>query len=451
MNSTPLLLLGMAAATGCSARKSSPAPAPAPKDAAQYTVGIVRIDTRGVVVDDRIEDRSWVDVDLAFVEGTVESPAGPGDEATWTGHAAIHIRGNSSVGYDKKQYALETRDAAGNDLDATFFGLPEEEDWVLHAPYSDKTLMRNHLMFTWSRAIGRYAPRTRFVELFMEDGGEEIGPGDYRGLYVLTEKIKRDKHRVNLEKLGPSDSRQPDVSGGYLLRRDWIEQEAIETEIYGDEIMVEYPKAKDITSAQWDYIEGHLNDFEAALERRDGSHSDHADLESFADHMMMMELSRNVDAYVLSTYMHKPRNGRLTMGPIWDFNGSLGNADYFESWETEGWHYENSEFPGDNPNGFHWYEQLLQDPEFQDLLSARWSEHRAGPWSDSSLMADIDATALMLSDAQEHNFARWPVIGEYIWPNDEGAVDRETHADEVDYLKTWLIERTAWLDSQWLE
>jgi hypothetical protein len=66
-------------------------------------------------------------------------------------------------------------------------------------------------------------------------------------------------------------------------------------------------------------------------------------------------------------------------------------------------------------------------------------------------MADIDATALMFSDAQEHNFARWPVIGEYIWPNDEGAVDRETHADEVDYLKTWLIERTAWLDSQWLE
>ena len=164
-----------------------------------------------------------------------------------------------------------------------------------------------------------------------------------------------------------------------------------------------------------------------------------------------MELSRNVDAYVLSTYMHKPRDGRLTMGPIWDFNGSLGNADYFESWETEGWHYENSEFPGDNPNGFHWYTQLLQDDEFREILTSRWSEHRTGPWSDAALLADIDATVRLLSDAQEHNFTRWPIIGEYIWPNDEGAVDRETYAQEVEYLKTWLINRTAWLDSQWLE
>ena len=65
------------------------------------------------------------------------------------------------------------------------------------------------------------------------------------------------------------------------------------------------------------------------------------------------------------------------MGPIWDFNGSLGNADYFESWESEGWHYENSEFPGDNPNGFHWYAELLKDADYQALLSQRWTEHRA--------------------------------------------------------------------------
>ena len=125
------------------------------------------------------------------------------------------------------------------------------------------------------------------------------------------------------------------------------------------------------------------------------------------------------------------------------------SADYFESWETEGWHYENSEFPADNPNGFHWYSELLNDPEFQALLSDRWSEHRAGPWSDEALMADIDATALLLNESQEHNFGRWDVLGEYIWPNDEGAVDRETYAEEVEYLKNWLLERTAWLDAQW--
>lgn len=438
-------LLPLAFVIGCSADTAKPEP-----KTPEYTVGIARIDTHGVVVDEQTDERPWVRVDLEFVEGTVDAPAGPADAATWSGHAAIHIRGNSSVGYEKKQYALEIRDESGNDMDASFFGMPEEEDWVLHAPYSDKTLMRNHLMFSWSRAIGRYAPHTRFVELFMEDQGGEVGPGDYRGLYLLVEKIKRDKNRVNVEKLSAADNSVPEVEGGYLLRRDWIEEEAIETTLFGDEVMVEYPKPDNITSAQWGYIEDYLNDFEAALARKDGSHSDYADLESFADHMLMMELSRNVDAYVLSTYMHKPRGGLLTMGPIWDFNGSLGNADYFESWETEGWHFENPEFPADNPNGFHWYAQLLQDRQFRNLLASRWAEHRADAWSDASLMSDIDMTASLLSEAQEHNFNRWPVLGEYIWPNDSGAVERDSYAEEIDYLKTWLIGRTAWLDAQLL-
>ena len=102
----------------------------------QSSLGIVRLDTKGEGVG---EDREWVDVDLAFIEGSADSPANVEDKPTWSGHGAIHLRGNSSMGYDKKQYALETRDAAGNDIDVEPFGLPEEEDWVLHAPYSDKT------------------------------------------------------------------------------------------------------------------------------------------------------------------------------------------------------------------------------------------------------------------------------------------------------------------------
>ena len=84
-----------------------------------YTVGIARIDTNGVRVDNQIGSRPWVDITLEFVEAvdnavvTVDSPA------TWSGYGAIHVRGNSSVSYDKKQYALEIRDADGNDMDAT--------------------------------------------------------------------------------------------------------------------------------------------------------------------------------------------------------------------------------------------------------------------------------------------------------------------------------------------
>jgi hypothetical protein len=275
--------------------------------------------------------------------------------------------------------------------------------------------MRNHLMFGWSRAIGRYAPRTYFVELYMEDG--QRGDDPYRGVYVLTEKIKRDKNRVAMEKLSPEDQMSPEVEGGYLLRRDWLEGHEVITRLYGDEIALETPKPDLVTDAQRSYIEDYLNSFEAALEREDGSSAEFIDLDSFADHMMMMELSRNVDAYVLSTFMHKDRGGLLTMGPVWDFNGSLGNADYFESFETQGWHYENPEFPADNPSGFRWYERLLEDPAFQERISARWTMFRQGPWSDEALVRDIDAAAALLSEVQVRNFQRWPVLGERVWPN----------------------------------
>ena len=433
--------VAVAATIGCSAKSS-------PSVITPVATGIIRIDTNGVVVDDQADERPWVDVTVEMVEGTMESPVGVADSPTWSGFGAIHVRGNSTSDYDKKQYAFETRDADGEDVDSSFFGLPEEEDWVLAAPFSDKTLMRNHLMFSWSRAIGRYAPRTRFVELYMEDGGDTVGPEDYRGVYVLTEKVKRDVHRVNVDKLEPTDSAPSVVTGGYLLRRDWVEVEPIETRLYGDMLMLESPKPDEITSPQLDYIEGYLNDFESALSRGDGSHDAFIDVDSFADFMLMMELSRNVDAYVLSTYMHKPRGGRLAMGPIWDFNGSLGNADYFDAWQTEGWHYENPEFPADNPNGFHWYRALLEDGEFRRRLADRWAEHRAGPWSDSELMKSIGDAEELLEAMQQRNFERWPVLGEQIWPNDEGATQRRTHQDEVDYLRRWVLRRTAWLDAQ---
>jgi hypothetical protein len=443
-----LCMVAIIASMGCSGEK--PPVLDAFKEDTQSHLGIVRVDTNDVQIDERAWDNDWVDVRLDFVEGSASNPATWDATATWSGHGAIHVRGNSSREYEKKQYALETRDAAGEDIDVAPFGLPEEEDWILQGPYSDKTLMRNHLMFQWARSIGRYAPRTRFVELFMADDGQELNASHYRGVYVFAEKIKRDKNRVDVEKLTEADNEEPDVQGGYLIKRDWLDGNEIITDVYNDELVITYPKADNMTDAQRTYLGNYLNDFESALKKEDGSYRDYADMDSFIDQMMMMELSRNVDAYVLSTYMHKKRDGLLTMGPIWDFNGSLGNADYFESREIEGWHYENAEFPADNPNGFHWYAQMLKDDTFQTRLRERWTTHRSGPWSDASFAADIDQVATLLAEAQVRNFERWPVLGTQVWPNDYDANGRQTYEEEVAYFKSWLTERAAWLDTQWM-
>ena len=334
------------------------------------------------------------------------------------GRVGLHVRGNTSRDFDKKSYAFETWDENDEDLDVALLGLPAEEDWVLQGPFSDKTLIRNHLIYQLSRDIGRYAARTRFVEL-------EIN-GDYRGVYVLMEKIKRDDVRVALPE------------GAALLKRDWVEggEKFIQTTACQDELKVEWSNDIDEIVTRLDSIEAELliGDFSSV------------DLDSFIDHMLLVEIGRNVDGYVLSTWITLSENDVLGMGPVWDYNGALGNASYFMAWETNGWHYQNPEFPGDNPNGFCWYEALLENPEFLNLRRERWQIHRAGPWSDTAIEARIDGAIAVLEPAIERNFERWPLLGEVIWPNDLGAEDRTTYVEEVSYLKSWIKQRMAWMD-----
>lgn len=368
-----------------------------------------------VTVDDEVEpdefpyQRDWLPAAIEVVADGV---------LVHQGRAGIHVRGNTSRDFDKKSYALETWDTNDEDLDVPLLGLPAEEDWVLQGPFSDKTLIRNHLIYTLSRDIGRYAARTRFVELEVNN--------DYRGVYVLMEKIKRDDVRVPLP------------SGAILLKRDWVEdsEKFIQTTACNDDLKVEWPDDIDGVVARLDSIETELlaGDFSSI------------DINSFIDHMLLVELGRNVDGYVLSTWITLSEDDVLTMGPVWDFNGALGNASYFEAWMPEGWHYENPEFPGDNPRGFCWYEALMESQSFLELRQERWRMHRAAAWSDAAIEARIDEAVAVILPVLDRNFERWEVLGEVVWPNDLGAEDRTTFIEEVNYLKSWVKQRTAWID-----
>jgi len=85
----------------------------------------------------------------------------------------IEIRGSSSQMFPKKQYGFETMDSTGEDMDASFFGFPPESDWILYAPYTDKSLMRDVLTYRLSNEAGRYATRSRYCELILN--------GEYHG------------------------------------------------------------------------------------------------------------------------------------------------------------------------------------------------------------------------------------------------------------------------------
>ena len=386
-------------------------------------------------------------------------------DTLYNGHIGIELRGSTSqIFFDKKSYGVETWDQDGNDIDVALAGLPKEEDWIFYGPYSDKSLIRNALIYDLSNQIGQYATRTRFFEMTLN--------GDFLGIYLLMEKIKRDKNRVDIEKLKSNDNDSNIISGGYIIKIDKTTGESAGHGDYSEEIsfyskydpngeegndkkiyfLYDVPKPENISKEQKNYIQSYINSFEDALLSNDFSdpktgYRKFIDVNSFIDFFLLNELSHNPDAYRLSTYMHKNRNGKLKMGPIWDFNIAFGNVNYCRGNDIDNWIYKYNEYcPDDFWLVPFWWNRLLEDPYFADKLKSRWTALRSNQLSDKEIFGKIDffVSELKSTGAIKKNFERWPVLDQWIWPN---AFVGKTYDSEVEYLRIWLTQRLTWLDS----
>lgn len=366
----------------------------------------------------------------------------------FTRRAAAEIRGSSSTQFPKKSYGLELQDEAGLDSPASLVGLPADSDWVLYAPYTDKSLMRDVLAYELSRRMGRYAPRTRFVELFLNRGNTDLDMGDYLGVYVVIEKVKISPHRVAVAELEPDDLTEPEISGGYLLKRDRFDaNDQVFTTTRGVELGIEDPKRTQISATHRNWIRDWLNGMERTLygsawRNPASGYTRHLDPGSFIDHHWLVESARNIDGYRLSTYWFKDRGGRLQMGPAWDYNLTYGNANYLDGWRTNGWYWSAVGDPG-----YTWFSRLFQDPDFRQQHADRWWELRAGPFADLAVTELIDGFTSELREAQARNFNRWRILGLYVWPNWYVA---RTWDDELRWMRTWITHRFAWIDTQFL-
>ncbi len=146
------------------------------------------------------------------------------DRADFTGTALVSLRGFTSLRYDKHSYAVKIVNDRREPQKVSILQLPRESDWVLYGPYPDKNLLRDVLAYELGGAMGAWAPRTRFVEVFLNERRGRLGMENYLGLYVFEEKITRDKARVNIAKLGPGDTREPEITGGYIFKKDHAER-----------------------------------------------------------------------------------------------------------------------------------------------------------------------------------------------------------------------------------
>ncbi len=376
----------------------------------------------------------------------------------YDGPIGIEIRGSSSQRFPKKQYSFETRDLDGEGIDVSLIGLPEEEDWILYAPYSDKTLLRNVLIYEISNQLGFYAPRTKFCEV--------IKNGEYLGLYVLIEKIKRDNNRVDINKLKEDEISGDDLTGGYMFKIDkktgseidWWESEFEPFSGAWQRIFFQYdyPKESNIVEEQKTYIQEWVKNFETV------AFSDYKydtivgyrrflDLASAVNYIMCNEVSKNLEGYLSSFFMYKDKDSndkKLHLGPIWDFNLSMGNNTSQVHWDTEGWRIEiplnNWEINIRDRMEPFWIYTIWEDPVFKQMFYIKWKTERQTTLSIENINGLIDSWVEEMGDAIARNFEKWPTLGEYVWPN---YFIFDNYEEEIIFLKQWLSDRILWIDS----
>lgn len=360
---------------------------------------------------------------------------------------SIEIRGDTTVILPKKSYDIELVDERGRDLQLPLVGLPPDSDWALHGCGKDRTCLRNALVYAMAREFGRFAPRTRFIELFLD--------GDYRGVYLLVERVRRDGHRVDLPRPA-ADATTGDMTGGYIFKmdlaqgspddpilRDWVSK--VSPMVYS----YHYPRFDQITAAQKAYLQDHVANFEQLMmsDRWNDPRTGYGawlDVPSWVDFALIQELSNNVDGYVKSVYLQKwPESwgNRIALGPVWDFDNAFGVADFRDARRTDVWTHRMNRFgtegvrydpPGRVPYVPAYWERLWTDPAFHTHLQCRWQELRDGPLLLANLTVRIDDWTAELASAQPRDDAAWN--------------QTDSYQDVISNLKAWLSDRLAWLD-----
>lgn len=388
----------------------------------------------------------------------------------------ISVRGKTSSDEVKKGYNIEFwQEESDDDNDRSVFGLPADSDWVLYAGDSfDKNGMRNVLMYDLSRQVGRYAPNTRYVELYVNTGGGNLTNLHYAGVYVFMEKPNRHPDRVPVEEITPTDNTEPNVSGGYIFQinklfttpaTDLRFGSGTYVPATGADFLVEYPEESDATIAQRTYLNTLVNEIEDTINANPGGaptfthpvtgkhYRDYIDVPSWVDHHLLNVAANNVDGLRLSGKFWKPRGGKVFAGPIWDFDRSIesndGRDDNPSTWNGTG--------DGTNFFLYGWWRGnvgagnvthgLFKDADFAQAWVDRWvALRRAGqPLNTANVNALLDSYEQQqfptgsTKNPALRNIAKWPTVN-----TPRGG----TFQNETTIMRNWLTTRFTWIDGR---
>ncbi|MDB6032290.1 MAG: spore coat protein CotH, partial [Verrucomicrobiales bacterium] len=382
----------------------------------------------------------------------------------------FHRRGSSTLYSPKSNWAFEAWDEFFNHKDVPLLGMPPDSDWVMYAPNEfDLALIHNPLAYQLSRDVGRQAPRTRFVEVLLKKDRGPTSPinlpnfsasSDYYGIYVFIEKIKIGKDRVNIDKLHEDDAKAPAVTGGYLWKID--RPDPGESGFVGAARTIRYvdPHERAMQSpareAQRQYLKDYFADFGRALKGADyrdpeRGYRKYIDIDSWIDHHILNVVLFNVDALHLSAYFHKPRNGRLTMGPLWDMDRAMGSTDARDFNPTKfgrissNW---SADFFKDA-----WWKRMFTDPDFWQAWIDRYQDLREGPLRKEHIMELAEGMFNQLREAEPRERTRWrnyPRSGVQSTNGYTFDFGPREYDSELRFKRQWFSDRLTFIDTNLL-
>jgi hypothetical protein len=377
---------------------------------------VMTIDTTGQAPVDSEDD--YVDATL-----TISDPTNASNN--YTGTMGIKGHGNSTWNMPKKPFRLNL------DNKAPLLGMTSDSNWIMLANYDDKTMLRNDVSLKMSEMMGMaWTPSSAFVELYLN--------GVYNGTYQLTEKVEVSKARLNIGSIDDTDNSGTDLTGGYIGEIDkYYGETFMMTSLVGLPIGIadpDPPTTEQSTYFSTNFELAEVSMYETGFADPQSGWRASWDEDSVVNYFLVEELAGNQDANDWSSdYFYKPRSDpKFYRGPVWDMDITLGNDDYGAI--------QSPNVPWTRTQAA-WYRQLFKDPAFQADVAARWAVVRP---QMLTLPAYIDSRAAALTLASQNNNGRWPTMSERVWPNPEAA---GSYQAEIDYMKSWLTARIAYMDA----
>ncbi len=344
---------------------------------------------------------------------------------------SVRGRGNASWWQsDKKSYRIKL------DEKSSILGLDSNKDWVLVPNYYDKTLIRNAVASKMAQQMEYlyYTPTHIMVDLFLN--------GEYRGVYSVADKIEEANGKIELGQTTGVD----DI--GFLIEIGWDFEEKHQ---YGRDyfdtdllyrLFVKEPVIEKRYNEEMTYIMDYINKTEDAIVSG-GDWEKYIDLDAFVDWFIIAELTNNTEmAFYRSCYMYKPQDGKLIMGPVWDFDMAFGNhkgdVKNYDAWATgEATYHE---------IGTNWTSYLVKDEKFMSAVKTRWTEKRDVLLS--SAFSAIDEYSTQVYKSQIENFKLWDIMNKQVGIGRVDYKKYNTYELQVQYLKEFLTNRADWIDKE---